>query len=122
MNLINDKQEMDANIKHLDAALQNRDKDALNLIKRGRCFVCVKNQNGLSFYPSKFIGYQNNTISAHEATKAKTLDGRRTNEQISKAVYGGVAPKQSALMEKEYEKYCATLGVPVTKNQRKYWV
>lgn len=85
MRMILNFHELKANLKTIDEYLILR-KDpeytfALNLIKRGTCFVVIKENDSYKFYPSRFIGYHNNSMDAHLDSIGK--DGRITNSVIS---------------------------------------
>lgn len=97
---------------------------ALNLIKRGTCFVAVKQDDGeYRFYPSRFIGYVDNTMNKHENNPYK--DGRETNFAISSAV--GSKPQIDPALDSIYQQFCEKLGF-IAKNKgsfgvlRKYWI
>lgn len=96
---------------------------ALSLIKRGTCFIAAKTKDGYKFYPSRFIGYADNTMDKHLNNEQK--DGRVTNPAISKALDQALScdPK----IEKEYRDYCERLGFIANDKgtygvERKYWV
>lgn len=95
---------------------------ALSLIKKGICFVAVNVGGKYRFYPSRFIGYVDNTMNKHLENVEK--NGIDTNAAISKAV------KQKAVfdleLEKAYQDYCMQLGFNASEKgafgvERKYW-
>lgn len=95
---------------------------AVGLIKRGTCFVVVKNGDELRFYPSRFIGYKDNNATAHSQNLRK--DGRNTNAVI-KAIFGH-QPQQDDALEYEYKDFCERLGFRAIRSgtfgiARKYW-
>jgi hypothetical protein len=95
---------------------------ALNLIKRGTCFLAIKSYEGYKFYPSRFIGYVNNNMAKHLNNDYK--DGRETNVAISNIV--GFKPKQNPTLNLEYTKYCERLGFIANDRgtfgvERKFW-
>jgi hypothetical protein len=124
--LITDIDSLTENINTLENYLiEGTDEERLkasNLIKRGTCFVSYMIESELRFVPSRFLGYENNTLSKHSIMD---VDGRKTNKAISKIL------KPSKLKvgtyEKEYLDYCNKLGIkPQMKGgafgvKRKYW-
>lgn len=97
---------------------------ALNLIKRGTCFVAIEKDGAYKFYPSRFVGYQENSMSKHENNEWK--DGKETNPAIG-ALLGVGAPVASTKLDEIYKKYCSTLGFePQDKGafgvEHKFWV
>ncbi len=124
MELVRDLNDIHGNIRTLDNYLQDRDlKDyAIGLIKRGTCFIAVKNDQGYSFYPSRFIGYKNNNHHAHIHNEGK--DGRNTNSAINEIL--GCDPMLSEELEQEYRRFCGVLGFVANAKgafgvKRKYW-
>ena len=125
MELVRDLNDIHENIRTLEKYLKDRDlKDfATGLIKRGTCFIAVKNDQGYSFYPSRFIGYKNNNHHAHIHNAEK--DGRDTNPAISEVL--GDKPAPSEKIETEYKRFCDTMGFIANSKgafgvERKYWV
>lgn len=96
---------------------------AKGLIKRGTCFIAIDTDEGYKFYPSRFIGYANNSMDAHERNDEK--DGRETNPAISAII--GSDPQHIEVLEEEYKEYCVSLGFKANKAgafgvERKYWI
>lgn len=127
MKTISNFNEIMTNIQTLDRYLYSQvDPEydfALNLIKRGTCFVAVKDSDTYRFYPSRFIGYTDNSMDAH--LNNDTKDGKETNPAISK-ILGG-KPLSDPALNQEYAKYCEALGfAPRDKGtfgtERKFWV
>jgi len=84
--------------------------------------VAVRDYGTYKFYPSRFIGYLDNSMDAHLSNVEK--DGKETNPAISK-ILGG-KPLSNPIFNQEYAKYCETLGfVPRDKGsfgtERKFW-
>lgn len=113
------------NIGKLNAYLEDDDLSeyAKGLIKRASCFVALKNNDEYSFFPSRFIGYVNNTKTKHDNNPYK--NGGVTNEAISSVLRREL--KQSEELETQYLKYC--YGIGITPNQkasfgmeRKFWL
>lgn len=127
MKTISDLNDLIANIRTLDGYIQSRvDPEydfVLNLIKKGTCFIAVKDSNTYRFYPSRFIGYIENSMDAHLNNTAK--DGKETNPVISKLLGG--KPLSDPHLNQEYAQYCEALGfTPRDKGtfgvERKFWV
>ncbi|MGM9529181.1 MAG: hypothetical protein ACI3XH_04205 [Phascolarctobacterium sp.] len=96
---------------------------ALDLIKRGTCFLAIEKGGQYSFYPSRFIGYVNNTMIQHENNGAK--DWRETNPAIAAAINQG-NPTTNSELDSLYKEYCARLGFYASEKgtfgvERKFW-
>lgn len=124
MQLVENFQEIKVNTEVIDRYLDDESmKDyALGLLKRGICFLVIEKNNEYRFYPSRFIGYKNNSQVAHDGNKLK--DGTETNPAISKIV--GFKPQPSEELENEYLRYCEKKGFTPTKAgaygvKRKFW-
>jgi hypothetical protein len=95
---------------------------ALDLVKRGTCFLAVESAQGYKFYPSRFIGYAGNTMKDHLNNVYK--DGRETNPAISAIV--GLKPEPNVELNEEYVTYCEYLGFTARDKgsfgvERKFW-
>ena len=128
MNLIVNKQELLENMKRIDEYLENKTDPkynfALDLIKKGTCFVVLSDISGVKFYPSRFIGYKNNTMNSHLSNDYK--DGKETNPQISAIINNGKRPVFDLSLEQKYIEYCNSLGFIAREKgsfgvERKYW-
>lgn len=126
MKLITAKEELIKNIETLENYLTVGDdferNETIKLIKNGTCFVAYQVANELRFAPSRYLGYQNNTIRQHKDSKVK--DGRDTNDIIEEIL--DIEPKVDNKLEKEYLAYCISLGISPNKTGafgavRKYW-
>jgi len=126
MRTIENLIELQVNMKTLDKYITSK-KDpeygyGLDLVKKGTCFVAVKENNTYKFYPSRFIGYFGNSMNAHQNNEYK--NGRETNPAISK-ILGG-KPKPNNILDNLYKKYCESLGFIANEKgtfgvERKYW-
>lgn len=126
MKTVQSQEELKANIavikKYLNYKTDPTYDFALNLIKKGVCFVVEQTPDGLKFYPSRFIGYQNNSMDAHLSNMGK--DGRETNPAISWLF--GSKPLPNPELDKLYRVYCESLGFIAREKgafgvERKYW-
>ncbi|MBQ8687079.1 MAG: hypothetical protein IJ512_00865 [Ruminococcus sp.] len=127
MKLVQSLNEIKANIKVLDDYLNSNDEEKISYakdrLKRGTCFIAVQNEDGFYFYPSRFIGYANNSMDKHDRNSDK--DGKETNPAISSII--GSKPKFNDELEEIYKDYCESLGFTANKAgafgvQRKYWI
>ena len=126
MNLVRSRRDIEANMKTIDAYLDNKCEItysfALSLIKKGVCFIAVNTGAGYRFYPSRFIGYIGNTMDKHLNNYYK--DGKETNPAITSVL--GVKLSHNAELEREYKIYCEKLGFMANDKgafgvERKYW-
>lgn len=127
MRIVENLDELKANIKVLDKYLNSK-KDpeyefALGLVKRGTCFVAVKENGTYRFYPSRFIGYVNNNMDAHLNNEYK--DGKETNPAISSIL--DRKPMPNPELDNLYREYCELLGFVANERgtfgvERKYWL
>ncbi len=95
---------------------------ALKLMKEGRTFVAVKKEQGFRFYPSKFVGFKENSFEAYNRhNKDGQIDPSQSISQIMKH-----KPDASKDMEMEYQAFCTELGFTATEledeQERKFWV
>lgn len=110
---------------------------AVSCLKRGRCFVVIKEGGKYKFYPSKFIGYQDNSNKSYNAAlddacaipneKGKpyhdadhyTFDGRMSNKAINKIL--GCTCEKDPEMAQRFIEYCNDYGLAVLDN-KKFWL
>ena len=126
MKCVSSLHEIKKNMRLLDMYLDNKCEStfsfALGLIKRGTCFIAFKTEEGYRFYPSRFIGYVDNTMDMHLNNCNK--DGRETNPAITRVL--GVKLSTDPELEKQYRVFCETLGFVANDKgcfgvERKYW-
>lgn len=126
MHCVQSLEEIRQNMLTLDRYLEEKcDSEysfALDLIKKGICFIAVKAENGYRFYPSRFIGYAGNCMDHHLNNSKK--DGRVTTPAITKVL--GQPLTVSPCLEQEYKRYCELLGFTANDKgtysvQRKFW-
>ena len=126
MKTIGNLNELKANLQKIYEYLASR-KDpeysyAINLVKKGTCFVVIKANDSYKFYPSRFIGYTSNSMDAHLENESR--DGRVTNPAISEIL--GSKPVPNNEFDKYYKEYCEILGFSANDRgafgvERKYW-
>lgn len=124
MELVTSLDDIKENITTLENYLKEEEvkEFAKGLIKRGTCFAVTTSMDGYNFYPSIFIGYKNNTYSAHSCNYEK--DEKKTNPAIIRLLK---EPLADTNLEVEYEKYCQRLGFEAPGKGaegeiRKYWM
>ncbi|WP_374334308.1 HNH endonuclease [Leeia sp.] len=124
MDVITSLEQIKHNIEELERgrrATGSALEEYLALIKRGTCFLPYESQIGLSFAPSRFIGYVDNKIAHHATNPAR--DGRVTNAAINQVL--GARPTTNPALEQAYIEFCGVIGVNPTGTfgvERKYWV
>jgi hypothetical protein len=128
LRLVDKVEDIYKNVTTLDKYIQlKKDPEsafALDLIRRGICFLRIESSDGYRFYPSRFIGYQSNSYDAHVNINANSIDGRETNRAITKIL--GVKLVNNSEFDKQYEEYCRTIGFQAHEKgsygvPRKYW-
>ena len=84
MKTVSTIEELKENLDTMDRYIANKHDPeysfAIDLIKKGICFVPRVVDGHVHFYPSRFIGYVHNTMTLHENNENK--DGRETNPVI----------------------------------------
>ena len=127
MELVKSLEEIRHNIAVLNAYLDKKTDPeysyALGLVKRGICFVADSSSGKYRFYPSRFIGYANNTMDKHMSNTTK--DGKKTNPAISTILHD--KPQHNLQLEELYQTYCPSLGFEANEKgsrgiDRKYWL
>lgn len=126
MNCVRTLKEIESNIAVLDHYLSQKHEPeysfALDLIKKGICFIVVKNDSGCRFYPSRFVGYIGNTMDKHLNNDSK--DGKKTNPAITKILQQKILPNLT--LNHEYGLFCEQLGFFARDKgtfgvERKFW-
>ena len=122
-NIANLEPNLVTTVSDIETNIQTLDEFAINLILRGTCFIAKKQENSYRFYPSRFIGYADNSYTLHESNFKK--DGRVTNRAISHIL--GTTPQNNSQMNKEYIKFCEELGFIAREKgnfgtERKFWI
>ncbi len=121
MEFVKSIEEIRRNMKTLDGYLEQKMEPeysyALSLIQKGACFAAVESEDGLRFYPSRFIGYAENGMVEHQNNSEK--DGRKTNRVIFNILRKEALPQPE--LEAAYIKYCEQLGIKVHHKDRRYW-
>lgn len=126
MNIVTTLEQVRNNITELErerSARGNTLEEYQALIKRGTCFLPYISKIGISFAPSRFIGYIDNKLATHKDNPVR--DGRVTNAAINQLL--GARPCMNTALEQAYIKFCGAIGVAPSKTgafgvERKYWV
>lgn len=85
-------------------------------IKLGRTFVVRKEDNLYKFFPSRFVGYKQNTMGKHGTNDTK--DGKETNKQID-TILG--KSKTDDKLDKLYAAYCESIGTEPNNSKHRFW-
>ena len=126
MKLVTNLNEIQTNMDTLDYYLNRKTESsysfALSLVKKGTCFIAKRTASGYRFYPSRFIGYANNTMDKH--LNNKTKDGTVTTPAITQIL--GYRLNFDPTLDKEYRIYCEKLGFIANERgsfgvERKFW-
>lgn len=126
MNVVANLKQIKNNIAELERGRRSRGKEQEEyqaLVKRGTCFLPYESQTGLSFAPSRFVGYIDNNLATHANNPDR--DGRVTNAAINLVL--GTKPSTNTVLEQAYIDFCGSIGVVPSKKgtfgvERKYWV
>lgn len=90
------------------------------LIKRGKCFVVYRDRKGeVSFIPSRFVGYKDNTLGDHSQVASKRT-GSETTRRLD-TLLGSC--NQSTEIEKLFVEFCEQRSITYTAREkpREYW-
>jgi len=121
METIEIKDEIIENIERLEKYLCEGTDDersfAIELIKKGRCFVTYQVNGETRFCPSRFVGYKSNNIRQHKASNSK--DGKETNPVITKALKIKLEINQK--LEELHQQYCLSFGVAPDNVKKQFW-
>ena len=120
--IITTKTQLIKNLDRIESYLSSNSNELYNTmanyIARGREFVCYIVNEKMHFAPSRFVGYQNNTLIKHQNNDDK--DGKITTPAISKII--GSKNLFYEELEDAYLTYCEWLGVTASNNNRTYWL
>lgn len=106
---------------YLNGTDEKEKRFAVDLIQNGMVFLAVRQDKTLCFYPSRFIGYKNNTMEKHLLLGSKKeLDGKKTTPKISR-----VLGKTNGFVEEadnEFKLFCEKIGAKIYDKKRSYWL
>lgn len=83
INIVKLTENMDIFDSYLSSSDEKERNFAVNLLTRGHDFIYRIVNGEYRFYPSRFIGYADNTLEKHTDNPG---DGRRTNHRLNSAV------------------------------------
>lgn len=126
MDVVTTIEQIKENIAELERgrrAGSNEQEEYQALTQRGTCFLPYESQTGLSFAPSRFVGYIDNKLETHARNPDR--DGRVTNNAINQVL--GTKPSPNVALEQAYINFCESIKVTPNKTgpfgvTRKYWV
>lgn len=124
MCLISTKDDLLENIRTTESYLHSANPYKRNLIieiiRKGKCFICYSVDGELHFAPSKFVGYISNTPETHDRSKR---DGRLTNTAIKRILGTLDTNEQTDLRFIDFVKQIQknTNSAIVPSYTRKYW-
>ena len=129
MKLIETLEELKENARTLSAYLRSGDtvkqSFAKDLVRRGKCFVVFEFEDGLKFFPSRFLGYKSNTREKHDHGKAMRLvDGKETNPRIDAILNCRSLPSEE--LKAGYVRFCESIGIhrhinKESKDKPRFW-
>lgn len=102
--------------KYLASGNTKKKEFAQSLVKKGRTILVYKVSGQNHFAPSRFCGFNNNTMDHHIVNDEK--DGRDTNPIIDRIIGKAFANDKT---ESKYIDYCAKIGVVPDNVKRRYW-
>ncbi|WP_294431297.1 hypothetical protein [uncultured Treponema sp.] len=131
MDFVKNKSDLICNVRILDSYLTCDDEKRIfaeDLIRHGHCFMFMKKKGEIHFYPSRFMGYLNDTKEKYEESKREkknpekrpgTVDGRKTNRVICSILHCPL--QKDSELEKEYLSYCKKYGIEADKRVHTFW-
>lgn len=87
-------------------------------IASGACFLAIDVAGEINFFPSRFVGYKDNSRIKHENGDNK--DGRLTNVAIEKLIVGSKL-EPSEPLEGSFLRFCQDYKIKAFQKSRKYW-
>lgn len=106
--------------KYLSDSEENKKGFAKELIKNGKVFVIINIEGQEFFFPSRFIGYKDNSMEKHEQLKVqKIADGKLTTPIISQILKN--TPYHKKKLDERYKLFCERIGITPNSNRRKFW-
>ncbi|WP_405169408.1 HNH endonuclease [Paenibacillus sp. FSL H3-0286] len=88
----------------------------IDIIRKGKCIVFLKENNSISFVPSRFVGYLDNDMEKHINNSGK--HGGDTNIAIRR-ILG--KEEENERIEELFMKFCSDNEITPDKKQRKFW-
>lgn len=121
MDIVTTREEILENLQTLENYLCEGTEEekafAINLIKKGACFITYQVNGETRFSPSRFSGYQFNNRRKHLQSSDK--DGRETNPAITKILKTKLLPNED--LERQHNEFCHSFGVSADNRKKKFW-
>ncbi len=105
-------------VSYLQSEVPTESEFAKERIAKGACFLAVDVDEERFFFPSRFLGYKNNSIEMH-FNGTGTLDGKLTNPAISRLL--GAELETDEKSESDYLIFCSEYGIRASRKKRSYW-
>jgi len=86
-------------------------------IRKGHCFVWTRKGGRRVFAPSRFAGYKDNSVAAHERNDEK--HGGHTNMVISDILRSQAVKNQP--LAAAFQRYCRQHGIVPENRTRRFW-
>ena len=118
INIIKLLENMNTFDMYLDSNDETERDYAINLLTRGHDFVFRIVDGEYRFYPSRFIGYADNSIESHSLNPG---DGRVTNHRLNRII--GEKSERDSMLSYYYNSYVKQVK-PSSKrkyNLKKFW-
>lgn len=121
MELVENKEQIIDNCKYLIKNINNI--NVKEIIDKGHCFLRCSYAGRTYFFPSKFIGYKDNTIEKYlKAQEIHTTANISNNNKIRRKFDGGMTNNKiqkyinkkfenNPTIYNEYEDFCYSLGI-----------
>ena len=120
MKLISNLEQLIENINtvenYLTEGTEEEQIEVSNLIRRGSCLICYQVNEEVRFAPSRFLGYQKNSLKVYIRSQ---VDGRDTNVVINRILNAKPFPDESLRIK--YISYCENLGLKADNKKHKFW-
>lgn len=126
MSLIRTYSELASNQQSLDAAWASSKARAeyAELVRLGKVLLPFLSGDKILFGPSRFLGYQNNTISKHLIREER--DGKKTNPKIAEILRSEFGFRihnvEDESIDAHFMRLCDSLGVKASRSKRTYWI
>lgn len=122
LELVDRLDEVTSNCAVMSSYLASSDPDDSHFVREriasGKCFMAIDVVGETYFFPSRFVGYKDNSRIKHENGDNK--DGRLTNVAIEKLIAGSTLEASEAL-EEVFLHFCQRKNIVPFKVKRKYW-
>lgn len=106
------------------AATKGESENYRSLVRKGRVWLPYLVKDQLSFGPSRFMGYRDNTVSRHMVREDR--DGRITNIRILEILRKEFGFKIFNIADSEIEtqfiRFCSSLSITPDSVNRSYWI